>query len=251
MPARWSPQFNFYLARRDDAPVSVFMDMAAHDHLPLDSHACLVRVRVPLNHPRDDGLRSQDEFEAMVAVEERLVSSVERELDAIYWGRHVGGGVTDFFFAVDDDPGSELMTTLQPLLEIPGYSATAAFKNDPEWSEYRRSYPTPFLQHTISNRETQEQLRAMGDSLRRRRMIDHVALFPDSAAATRAAAVLRRARFRIGDQSGPDEDGAYALQFRRKGSCAGDAPDLFTAEILQLIEPMGGTYDGWGGELKR
>lgn len=98
----------------------------------------------------------------------------------------------------------------------------------------------------MTNRALQTQLREMGDRLTKRRVIEHVALFPASASADIAARTLWSRRFTIDELKGPDEAGSWALHFRRKDACDGDRPDAFTAEILDAIEPNDGVYDGWG-----
>jgi hypothetical protein len=45
----------------------------------------------------------------------------------------------------------------------------------------------------------------------------------------------------------PLEDGdAWALTFHRNDALAGGRPDQFCAEILDIVLPEGGDYDGWG-----
>jgi hypothetical protein len=45
-----------------------------------------------------------------------------------------------------------------------------------------------------------------------------------------------------------DDDERWALQFHRDDALADGRPDDFVAEILDIILPLGGRYDGWGAE---
>ncbi|HVV87403.1 MAG TPA: DUF695 domain-containing protein [Kofleriaceae bacterium] len=53
-----------------------------------------------------------------------------------------------------------------------------------------------------------------------------------------------------GGEDDPDEE-RWALQFHRDDVLADGRPDEFVAEILDIILPLDGTYDGWGAEQRR
>jgi hypothetical protein len=244
--APWTQHFDFYVAVEDGRPVSVVVDMAAIEHVPVASHPTVLLVRVPMKNPNPNGLRSDAEFDAMSTVEDVLVNALESNTSAIYWGRQIHRGVTDFMFQLEDEPGPALFERLRPFLSVPGYTVQPKLRMDPEWELYAGQYPSTYHEHTMTNRALQTQLREMGDRLTKRRVIDHVALFPEPGSADIAAQTLRRRRFRINELEGPDEAGAWVLHFQRKEACDGDRPDAFTAEILEAIEPNDGVYDGWG-----
>ena len=92
-----------------------------------------------------------------------------------------------------------------------------------------------------------------GDHLGKRRWIEHTALFSSLESAQASASRLKKARFRIvGIDADSDPLGKrVALLFHRKDSRAGIRPDEGTIEILDAIEPTGGTYDGWGCTVRR
>jgi len=244
--APWTQHFDFYIAVNDGWPVSVVVDMAALEHAPLASHPTVMLLRVPMKDPYPNGLRSDAEFDALSRVEDVLVSALGSNTSAIYWGRQVHRGATDFMFQLEGEPGPGLFERLRPFLSVPDYTVEPKFRSDPEWELYTQHYPSAFHEHTMTNRALQEQLREMGDRLKRRRVIDHVALFPAATSADTAARTLRRRRFTIDEVDGPDESGSWTLLFHRKDGCDGSRPDAFTAEILDAIQPSGGVYDRWG-----
>ncbi len=181
--------------------------MAALEHAPLASHPTVMLLRVPMKDPYPNGLRSDAEFDAMSRVEDVLVSALGSNTSAIYWGRQVHRGATDFMFQLEGEPGPGLFERLRPFLSVPDYTVEPKFRSDPEWELYTQHYPSAFHEHTMTNRALQEQLREMGDRLKRRRVIDHVALFPAAASADTAARTLRPRRFTIDEVDGPDESG--------------------------------------------
>ena len=48
------------------------------------------------------------------------------------------------------------------------------------------------------------------------------------------------------DDDDSDDEERWGLQFHRDDSLADGRPDEFVAEILDVILPLGGSYDGWG-----
>ena len=245
----WEQDLEFYFLMVDGLPMSVVIDLAAAPYLPLRTHDTALQVRVPMHQPFPNGLRSDEEFDALSALEDDLVSAAE-QYGAIYWGRHIRGGRTDFFFQVAGTPQPDLLTDLDTTLRQRNYEAKMLHKHDPDWDRYRDSYPSPFLMHTISNRALQAELKAQGDRLEKRRPVDHSALFPGRAQAEDAARRLRRRRFRTGPALSTGEGSSHMLAFRRRDSCDGSRPDQITEEILDAIEPSGGTYDGWGCRVR-
>jgi Family of unknown function (DUF695)/Regulator of ribonuclease activity B len=253
MPAAWTQNFDFYIGMFEGAPMLVRLDMAAIDHAPVASHPTAMRIDVPMRWPKENGLRSDEEADALLRVEDILVPAIAEGVGAIYWGRHVTQGRTEFMFYVeaDRDPDLAFLSKLRPLLQVPDYSPTVQFLKDPNWTRYRNSYPSAFHKHTMSNRQIQSQLESMGDQLTKRRMIDHLALFPTAEGAHGGAEQLKKGKFRVAAAHGPDESGSYLLGFRRKDSCQSPRPDEITSEIMDCIEASGGAYDGWGCAVKK
>lgn len=251
MGAPWTQQFDFYIAVDDGWPASVVVDMAALEHAPVASHPTVMLLHVPMKDPYPNGLRSDAEFDAMSKVEDALVRDLESNTTAIYLGRQISRGATDFIFQLEGEAGPALFEQLRPFLSVPGYTVEPKFRSDPEWELYRQHYPSAFHEHTMTNRALQAELRGMGDRLKTRRVIDHVALFRAAVSAEEAARTLRRRGFRIDELEGSDESGSWALRFHRKERCDGGRPDAFTAEILEAIEPNDGVYDGWGCAVGR
>jgi hypothetical protein len=51
-----------------------------------------------------------------------------------------------------------------------------------------------------------------------------------------------------GDDEPDDDAPRWSLEFHRDDALADGRPDEFVAEILDIILPLGGSYDGWGAE---
>lgn len=120
------------------------------------------------------------------------------------------------------------------------------YVDDPKWISYARCCPDGRSLHTISNRRVVHELKRRGDTLATTRTIDHRAYLPSEAAAHQAAAALQLRGFLTKTPTSAGRSRAcWALDFTRRDCCEFPQPDLWTAEILDIVEPLGGEYDGW------
>jgi hypothetical protein len=122
---------------------------------------------------------------------------------------------------------------------------------DPDWNLYRSVLaPGPYDLQRILNRRLLDFREKQGDRADLPREIDHFAYFPSQAQAQRAAAALRDAGFTTDDLGPPRDDGAqWELSFHRVDSIGNDRADEFVTEVLEVILPLDGRYDGWGAVI--
>ena len=245
MPATWTPAFDFYLATKSGDRVFQRIDLEARQHAPVSTHPLALFVDVTMSKPRDDGLRSEEETDELFDYEAALVHMVEDLVDGIFWGLRMINGICSFQFSVPPGEGADIVRTLAPILDIPGYRPTVRIAQDPTWTHYADAFPGDFHRQTMYNRGVQLALEEAGDSLKKRRRIDHSTIFPSAEEANRAVPGLRRAKFRGFSISESDGDGTV-LTFQRRDACDGNTPNDTMTEILDIVEPLGGSYDGWG-----
>lgn len=243
MTAPWQPNFGFYLTTLDDQPASFVVDLNAE---PTESNSLRLQLRVPLLKPRPDGLRDASELEAMGALEDRLVGTLEEKTGALYVGRLVSRGATEFFFYLPPASGPKLDDLEGLLGDVSPYTVEYLAAEDPEWGMYTEFlYPDPYAYQSIANRSLLEQLSQAGDVMAVARPIDHLAYFETEAQAKEAAIRLTAAGFAT-DEIDAREDGQFGLQFHRDDAIADGQADAFVAEVLDIILPLEGAYDGWG-----
>ena len=241
MPATWEPSFNFYLSRIDEEPVSIVLDLNAQT---LPSHPVRLQIRVPLRVPRADGLRDSSELEAMGRIEDQVVDSLTPAFDAVFVGRYVMAGSTVFIFYLPESAKAE--TCLEVIGSMAPYEAQWLTKSDPPWSFFHNFlYPNPYAFQSMLSRSLVQQLQTAGDALVSARPIDHLALFDDRAVADQASTHLAAKGFSM-EPVAPHEGGGFELAFRRDDEVTDAHPDVFVGEILDVILPIGGRYDGWG-----
>ncbi len=246
MTAPWQPNFGFYMTTLDEHPASFVVDLNAE---PTESHALRLQLRVPLINPRPDGLRDAAELEPMGALEDRLVEALTAKVDALYVGRLVTRGATEFFFYVPEAKGP-LLDELEELLgPVAPYEVEYLAAEDPDWGMYTDFlYPDAYSLQSIANRSLLEQIEATGDVMSVARTIDHLAYFENTGPAKEAATRLKAAGFST-DELETREDGRVGLQFHRDDALSDGQADAFVAEVLDIILPLDGDYDGWGCSL--
>lgn len=243
----WQPQFDVYMAAIDGSPASFMLDMGVAPHAPVRSHQLRLQVRVKLLHPREDGLRDASELDAMGEVEDAVSRRISTGLDGIYVGRHISEGWTTFVFylpaaQVDVEKLAAVIGDLGP------YEWEWLTEDDPEWDYFTGFlYPDKLSLEAMANRRLLESLEAKGDRLEVPREVDHRAYFPTRERAAAAAAKLQSAGFRTDAAKLVEDDvRPWALDFHRVDSLAYGRPDAFCSEILNIVLPHDGTYDGWG-----
>lgn len=245
---RWTQDFDVYLVTMEDRPASFVVDLAAGEHVPVETHPVRLTVRVRMQHPREDGLRDARELEALGEVEDRLCDRLEEAVDAIYAGRVVHDGLTTFYFYVPAEHRDDIDDLPALAGALGRYRLEWAIDDDPEWECYSVYLaPDPISRQTIWNRRLLQVFEEKGDRVDVPREIDHLAHFPGREQAEAAALALRRAGFALDEIEAPDGPGdAWALSFHRHDAIGEGRPDEFCAEILDIILPLEGLYDGWG-----
>ncbi len=249
MPA-WKPNFDFYETRIDGARAIIRLDLGAVRHAPVNTHPMRLQVRVKMLAPREDGLRSEGEADALFALEDKIASVLQGKAQALYIGRIVAQGFTELYFYV---PFAAPAVTDGPLAligDVAPYTLEWSAEKDSAWACYDQLFPDSHAMQSISNRGLQRVMAQRGDQLQVPRLVEHVALFESKEAAEAARGALTQAGFQVTSPEATPEK-TWNLQFSRIAACDGSNPDRFVFEILDLIEPLGGDYDGWGSELQK
>jgi hypothetical protein len=248
MAAPWKADFDFYEGRTGDDRMIVLIDLGGARHAPLASHPIRLQVRIAMLHPRSDGLRSNAEKDALFAFEDRASAAMEREGDAIFVGRIVAQGYTELFFYVPAEKRAAADDPVTAIGDVSPYELEWFTEEDAGWSWYNDLYPNAYAIQTIMNRRLVQQMVDKGDHLERPRVIDHLVVFPSRERARTAAEALAGHGFDVDEVR--RDGGDWRLEFHRRDACDGARPDEFCFEILKVVLPLGGDYDGWGSLLQ-
>jgi regulator of RNase E activity RraB len=259
MAALWEPELDFYLAQIGDAPVSFVLDMAAARHAPVSSHPLRAEIRIKMLRARPDGLRDASELDALGEVEDQIAERLDQRAGALYVGRFVAKGYTTLVAYAPRAAEGLLANLGQIVGSLGAYAPEWRVEEDPEWKFYFEFlYPDTYSKHFMQNRRLVEVIAGHGDKLEEPRKIDHLALFSSRQQAEQAAVQLRQSGFDVDapelsldDDGGAREPETWSLSFCRVDSVLQRRIDEICAEILDVVGPLDGIYDGWGAPLVR
>jgi uncharacterized protein (TIGR01619 family) len=237
--------WEFYPVKVEGQPASIFLDLALAGDAPIPEFPQVAFVRLFMCAPRADGMASQEEFEALVAIEDALIPRVIGEGQAIFAGRNTGSGKRDFFFYLNDSARFE-REVISAMVGFEAYRFEMGHRDDAQWSVYFDFlFPMPVDMQRILNRQVCDRLREHGDDLAAGRPVDHAAIFTDGIAAATFVEQVKEQGFTV-NQAGEeaDEHERHVVLFVRD-----DAPaqiDLVVLPLFESVTTLGGVYDGWG-----
>jgi uncharacterized protein (TIGR01619 family) len=240
--------WDFYFLTVDGRPASIYVDLGLEAQGPRPSHRWSAYVRLRMNAPRADGLSSEGEYDALIALEDALVGAVTAADAAIYAGRCTVDGRRDFYFFTSD-PAAFDAAARTALAPFTGYGGDIGAREDAAWRSYFDFLlPSPRARRRMMNRRVCDVLEQNGDALSAPRPINHAATFPTDAARKAFATHVAEAGYAIEPQ-GPPQDGAYWICFSAVAAPAEIDPIVDALE--DAAARFGGSYDGWGCETRR
>lgn len=237
-----SDQWDFYQSLVDHEPASIFVNIGIAKDAPLAQFPTLAYLRVRMQKPRSDGLSSQDEYEALIALEDDISKAVEHDGQSTYVGRNTSSGNRDFYFYVRDSSVESAMQ--QAMANWPGYEFEIGTREDAEWSVYWRFlYPSEEDFQRISNRSVVDQLLKHGDHIEEPRKIDHLARFKTLHDRDGFLLYLRANGYDI-SQTNDASEAQLDVTFDRIGRPS--QIDEVTIDLYRAALKHNGEYDGWG-----
>lgn len=250
---RWRQHFGAYERVVDGEPARYVVDLAALAHAPVASHPLRVEIALAIGLRDVTGRPVADDAAKLEAIEDVLVELLETQADAIYVGRRVDADAWTLMCYAPPQHRADLRA-LPGRVEL-GRTARWSMEDDPTWRGHAAMQPEPHVRQAIDNQRLVARYAAEGDLLARPRAIDHLAYFASEAAAHAAAAALTAAGFRCdeveGDRDDDDDRECWSLEFHRTDALDGAHPDRFTRAILDVLLPLGGSYDGWTTLVQR
>jgi hypothetical protein len=245
-----SDDWDFYFCHVDGKPGSIFVDLGIAAEAPIASHPHLAYVRVVMRNPRADGLSSQEEFDALIQLEDRLTGVLTKQGDARYVGRNTSAGTRDFYFYAQAGANwrKRVGAAMTGMSEY-RYEAGTRFESD--WRTYREFLrPSGEDMERIQNRRVCDNLRKNGDPLTASRAIDHWAYFQDEQSRASFIARVTQLGFEVRSRFSEDETaGRFGVCVSRIDLPSFATIDDITLPLYRAAAEVGGDYDGWETEV--
>ena len=237
-----SEHWNFYPLLVDGEPASIFVDLGIARAAPVAKYPNMAYLRIRMNHPREDGLSSQEEYDTLIALENDVTEKVGHGGRSLYVGRNTSSGNRDFYFYTHDN---DIETSLGNVMENwPSFQFQTGVRSDSEWSTYWSFlHPSPEDLQKIGNRDVIDRLLENGDHIDKPRKIDHFAVFKTPNDRDQFAQYILAQGYSI-SQAREADDEEYGLEFDRT-----DRPDQIddiTIDLYRHAKASNGDYDGWG-----
>jgi hypothetical protein len=207
--------------------------------------AALLKVRIILQAPRDNGLPTNEEAGSLNAIEDELT----KEIEAL-GGACVGRITTDghrYIYNYVSAPEDQISPIIGRLSSEFEYDVGYLVQNDPEKKGYWEDlFPTRHDWRVMQDSKVIEQLESHGDTLEKERRVDHWAYFSDPGQRQGFESWAKGEGFSVQGVSEPDGDTPqYGIQFFHRCTPTLDQISHYTCLLVDKAEEYGGDYDGW------
>jgi len=204
----------------------------------------LAKVRLTYQAPRPNGLPTQEEFDAVRAIEEKLERFARRGKDR-YVGRITRGGYRVFFIYTRRNK-PDWTSLLDKLARESGYELALALKSDRRHSGYHKElFPTDDDWQVINDIAVVEALRREGDVEGVRRRIDHWAYFKNAKAAAKFAKWAPTGAYKHDAKLSGEVQGEHCVRLYHVGSTRQQELSHHSIQLNRKATELGGRYDGW------
>jgi uncharacterized protein (TIGR01619 family) len=243
----YKEDWDFYFSNVDDKPGSFYLDLGLNQIAPVGKMPNFFYVSLKMNDPREDGLSSNREYEALIHIEDTLVKSLKNKHDIIYVGRLTSNGTRDFYFYASDTLLIEKAIS-ESLVQFPNYEYDFEIKDNKDWSYYLSFiYPSPKQLQSIFNRRVIENLEKNGDKLTEPREVNHWIFFRTTEGREKYIKNVKEKGFKVEDIYNADQDNdfKYKLRISRVDNIGHQDVDDYVFYLWELANELDGDYDGW------
>jgi hypothetical protein len=248
-----SDEWDFYFARINDAPASIFIDLGIRRDVPVEGRPWLLWVWVPLRTPKPDGLATNDEAAVLNEIGTALDASISATCGAQLVARVTGTGRREFYFYAAE-PGELQAAAASAMNSFEGYAHEFGSTFQPDWDQYQMLFPSESNLERMQNRRVLEDLAQQGDVHEVARKVEHWLHFADEETRSACRDTLTAIEFAVEEQSlleeGEDQL-PYQLVVSRVDSVDSHTINGITLELARLARESGGLYIGWDCAVTR
>tara|TARA_R110001592_G_scaffold94289_4_gene273052 strand:+ start:500 stop:1246 length:747 start_codon:yes stop_codon:yes gene_type:complete len=235
-----------YLCEIEEKPASILLDLEFMRLAPIATLPYMAWVCVYMKQPTPDGLMSDEEYDVLQEIDERLDDRLQAEGTSDFIGRIIHDGCQRYYF-YRSEGGDWEDRVRDAMRTFPDYESESGTDEDPEWelffellcpddTELRGMYDYRVLQSLESN----------GDPLTASRELTHWAYFADETTRQAFQQKAEAAGFTLVSLHDPDEDvEQFSIVIARDDIPSYENIANVTLPLMQMAEACGGDYDSW------
>jgi uncharacterized protein (TIGR01619 family) len=245
--------WDFYFRNVDDNIGSFYVDLGLSKIAPVNDKPNIVRISLKMNHPKEDGLSSREEFDKLSEIEDRLREFIAKSHNSIYAGRLTHNNRRAFYFYLGDTTSCD-KTVSKAMAAFSSYTYDLNMKEDKEWKVYLEyMHPDPREFQSIQNRRVISDLKSKGDPLIKERQVDHWIYFKTQAGREMFLDKIKDDRFQViyRDFKADSSEFPYSLQIARVDKVDFNSVDDYALPLWQLAGECNGEYDGWETSVEK
>ncbi|MEO7310520.1 MAG: DUF695 domain-containing protein [Chitinophagaceae bacterium] len=245
--------WDFYFSNVDDIKGSFYLDLGLSKIAPVRDKPNLVWISVTMNSSREDGLSSNEEYDILIAIEDRLRDFILQNHRSVFAGRLTTDGRRDFYFYLDDSTVYDKCIS-EAMVAFPSYNYDIGLKEDPEWRFFLDfMYPNLGQVRCIYNRRVIDNLEKNGDQLTKARPVNHWIYFKSENDRTNFLAKIEHLKFDIinEDEKSASGDFPFKLQISRIDNVDIESVDEYVLALWEFANECNGDYDGWETSVER
>lgn len=243
----YKQDWDFYFSYVEDIIGSFYIDLGLLTIAPVSGKSHRLWVSVKMNAAREDGLSSEEEFDSLQSLGDRLSQAIVEKHDGLYAGRLTSNGHRDFYFYLGN-PAFHDKTIEQAMSAFPSYTFSYGIDEDSEWDGYLNFlYPPERDYEIIQNRRVIDQLEANGDSLTKARPVFHWIYFKSDRDRNLFLSKIEGFNYEI-VVKGKENSRAkypYMLEISRKDKVDYDSAEKYLLQLWEFAKECNGEYDGW------
>lgn len=175
-----------------------------------------------------------------------LISTLQESLDAVFAGRVIKDGWSEFYFYAPQAKRFENVSS-DVMNKHGGFVYERGVSKDTKWEMYLDNlYPDPYGILSIQNRHTIAALLEAGDDLSILREVEHYLFFQTKTSMERAVAQLASHGYEIKEYVNDDEsDYAYGAVLIKIESITPEVISDITTSLYESAIQEHGIYEGW------
>jgi hypothetical protein len=243
-PLYMNEDWQFFPCSMGDGEAFIYLNIGIADSIS-EAPKALARISLTYKSPRPNGLPTNEEFEPVKEIEDRI-DAYSKEAGDWYVGRVTVAGQRHFYIYTTRDEGAweDFVTNLN---SESGYNMYLAIHDDPEHSGYHEDlYPTEDDWQVIKDLHVIENLESHGDDGSEPRKVDHWIYFGDKASSVDFVIWAESDRFtEEPEYSHETDDGEYCVRLFHHGTINIGDITSHTIALRRKAAEYGGHYDGW------